>query len=335
MLPVTGCCFLVGDLERSVAFYTERVGFELARKAPGFAQYRPQGGVHVSTWETAHFCGATGLPGAVPRRLNKAMGGLLVASASDVEAAYEQLRGRGVAFPKPPMLYEWNAYAAYFQDPDGNVWEIYCWGAGGPPTEDLPRPSDERLDATPSRPPDGVRAPSPLRARTGPGAQSLLTAVPVAAICLLCHDLEALLPFYTERMGFHVRRRDSSSFVQFWSRGGVNLCLWEIGHVVRHIGFEQWPRGDTTGKIACTVRVGSRAEIDRVHRELTQRGVPMPHAPRVYPWNTYSFYFSDPDGNCWEIYHWLDGGPVGDTYQMTDPATMDRIVRSGGASEAS
>lgn len=141
-----------------------------------------------------------------------------------------------------------------------------------------------------------------------------ITETPISAICLLCRNLEDLLPFYTDRMGFQVRRREES-FVQFHRSYGVNLCLWTIGHIKQHIGFEVWPEGDRVGKIACTVRTQSKAEIDQLYARLTGTGVNILHQPKVYPWNVYAIYFADPDGNCWEIYHWLDGGPKGDVYQ--------------------
>jgi hypothetical protein len=36
-----------------------------------------------------------------------------------------------VVFRSPPKTYPWHAHAAYFSDPDDNLWEIYCWI--GPP----------------------------------------------------------------------------------------------------------------------------------------------------------------------------------------------------------
>lgn len=319
MLSVTGCCLLVSDRDRAVEFYTQQVGLTLARKAPGFAQYRPRAATHVATWELAHFCAETGMPYAPARPLNKVMGAWLLASRAEVDHAYAELRDRGIRFPAPPRLYKWNAYATYFADPDGNLWEVFTWGDGGPTVPDRPPEPDSRPE--PSAPPATVSAsPSPDETR-GP-----VTVAPVTAMCLLCHDIDAMLPFYTERVGFQVRRREES-FVQFWKRFGINLCLWEIGHVVRHIGFEVWPRGDTTSKSACTVRCASRAEVDAIYRDLTAHGITPARAPHAHPWNAYAFYFADPDGNCWEVYHWLEGGPGHDEYQMADRATIDRLVR--------
>jgi len=42
--------------------------------------------------------------------------------------SHSQLAGK---FRAPPKTYPWHAHAAYFSDPDDNLWEIYCWV--GPP----------------------------------------------------------------------------------------------------------------------------------------------------------------------------------------------------------
>jgi catechol 2,3-dioxygenase-like lactoylglutathione lyase family enzyme len=127
---ITGCCLLVADLERSIAFYTRKIGFELDRKAPGFAQYKARQGVHLSTWEAGHFHAATGLPDHGARPLNKMMAALLLPSQAAVDAAYAELKERGVSFVHPPKRHAWNAYATYFDDPDGNIWEIFWWPKG-------------------------------------------------------------------------------------------------------------------------------------------------------------------------------------------------------------
>ena len=57
-----------------------------------------------------------------------------VAGRDDIDKLYETLSSKGVPFIGPPKEYPWNAYCCYFNDPDGNLWEIYSWigkGAGG------------------------------------------------------------------------------------------------------------------------------------------------------------------------------------------------------------
>ncbi len=49
---------------------------------------------------------------------------LLCADVEDVDAAYETLTAKGVAFIKPPADQRWGYRTAYFADPEGNLWEI-------------------------------------------------------------------------------------------------------------------------------------------------------------------------------------------------------------------
>lgn len=49
---------------------------------------------------------------------------LLAAFIDDTDKTYEELKGKGVEFIKPPTTQPWGQRTAYFQDPDGNLWEI-------------------------------------------------------------------------------------------------------------------------------------------------------------------------------------------------------------------
>ena len=137
-LSISGCCLLVADIEVSTAFYTQQVGFELARTAVGFAQYRTIGGAHLSTWQSDHFYRETGLVSHGKQVLNKAMPALLFPNQTALETCYRELQSRGVVFKEAPRLYPWNAYCAYFDDPDGNIWELLWWppdtGTKAPPS---------------------------------------------------------------------------------------------------------------------------------------------------------------------------------------------------------
>ena len=42
----------------------------------------------------------------------------------DVDKEYEDLSSKGVHFLKKPTTHEWGQRIAYFEDPEGNVWEI-------------------------------------------------------------------------------------------------------------------------------------------------------------------------------------------------------------------
>jgi len=105
----------VSDVDRSIAFYTEQLGFHLdhdhhVSDELRFVQITPPGsgcsisfGVGISTKE----------PGSVE--------GLQVVVA-DVEAARAQLVGNGVDASEV-QDYPWGRFV-FFQDPDGNGWAL-------------------------------------------------------------------------------------------------------------------------------------------------------------------------------------------------------------------
>jgi len=50
--------------------------------------------------------------------------GLLAAGVANVDAAYEELKAKGVTFIRPPTDQSWGLRTAHFADPEGNLWEI-------------------------------------------------------------------------------------------------------------------------------------------------------------------------------------------------------------------
>jgi hypothetical protein len=127
---ITDVCVLCKDVEASVAFYVDKLGFKLRRRAPGFADFKGAG-LTLALWEIGHISQHTGVSA------KRATGGHNVAIAvelatpAEVDASYEELTGRGVVFIGPPEDYVWNARCCYFEGPDGEVWELYAWLSGG------------------------------------------------------------------------------------------------------------------------------------------------------------------------------------------------------------
>jgi catechol 2,3-dioxygenase-like lactoylglutathione lyase family enzyme len=134
MMRVTDIALFVADLQRAIAFYRDQLGLELKRLDTGFAEFRMEGTI-LALWEEADvrqaldFAALDSADG--PRRGPHAMLAMRLDSPAAVDAAHGELAARGVVFRSPPRTYPWNARAAYFSDPDDNLWEIYCWV--GPP----------------------------------------------------------------------------------------------------------------------------------------------------------------------------------------------------------
>lgn len=107
----------VRDLDRSLAFYRDVLGFRLLYSAPEFhfAAF-DVGGLRfaIAASEIDHF--TSGPPG------NRHTGiGLVVA---DVDAAHAELVGKGVHFTMPPGKMPWGGYMGIFADPDGNLFYL-------------------------------------------------------------------------------------------------------------------------------------------------------------------------------------------------------------------
>ncbi len=124
---ISDVCMICRDLDRSIAFYRDKLGFRLRRKAEGFADFTSER-VVLALWEAGHIAEHVGIEGAADDgTVHKVMTAVEVASAREVDEIHRSLSDAGVAMHGPPKAYPWNAYACYFADPDGNLWEIYAW----------------------------------------------------------------------------------------------------------------------------------------------------------------------------------------------------------------
>jgi catechol 2,3-dioxygenase-like lactoylglutathione lyase family enzyme len=106
----------VTDLERSTAFYVEKLGLRATGQVPGFS-FLDGGGVALALSEPLARA-SRNLVGATE----------VVLGADDVPAAYDELRSRGVTFLNEPRLVDGVNWAADFADPDGHVLSIFGSG---------------------------------------------------------------------------------------------------------------------------------------------------------------------------------------------------------------
>ena len=116
----------VRDLENCVSFYRDRLGFTLKDKDPEFAylvigdQTSGPGLALISMESLVRLVSEAQVrPGE--DSIHRTYFAVFV---KDVDKEYEELRGRGVHFVKPPTTHPWGQRIAYFDDPEGNLWEI-------------------------------------------------------------------------------------------------------------------------------------------------------------------------------------------------------------------
>ncbi len=107
----------VRDLEKSVAFYRDVLGFKLEFSEPSFHYARFDVGGFRFAIAASETDGFTGQPPG-----NRHTGiGLAVA---DVDAAYQEMTAKGVVFPMAPAKQPWGGYMGMFSDPDGNLYYL-------------------------------------------------------------------------------------------------------------------------------------------------------------------------------------------------------------------
>ncbi len=135
----------------------------------------------------------------------------------------------------------------------------------------------------------------------------------ISDVCILCSDLETSVRFYVDKLGFTPKHR-AEGFADF-TGAGLTLALWEIDHISRHTGISNI-RGPGAHKACIAIELSSPAELDRLYRDLSEKGVSFYGPPADHVWNARCAYFTDPDGTLWELYAWLAGGP-GDYHAET------------------
>ena len=130
----------VADLERSLAFYRDGLGFptdgivgrEFEHGAVAF--FELAGGLRLAIWAQDDIAHDTGLAktAASPTAFTL---GHNVARREEVAEMVEQARRAGARIVKEPQDTFYGGHAGYFRDPDGHLWEV-VWNPAAIPDED-------------------------------------------------------------------------------------------------------------------------------------------------------------------------------------------------------
>jgi catechol 2,3-dioxygenase-like lactoylglutathione lyase family enzyme len=131
----------------------------------------------------------------------------------------------------------------------------------------------------------------------------------ITDICITCNDLDESVAFYRDKIGLKLRR-SQDGFADFKSES-VTLALWQLDHLKEHTGVDGHTGDKKTRKTMVAVEVPTREAVDEIYNDLITKGVPFTGPPIEFKWNAYCCYFSDPDGNLWEVYAWVGDGAEG------------------------
>ena len=114
----------VGDVERSTAWYRDKLGFEVLKQEPEIALLRVDSGLVYLFAESAP---TEDKPSE--HLVPKPGGVILVLTVEDCREACEELTERGVEFLTPPKSPAWGGWRCFALDPDGYLVEIEDWAA--------------------------------------------------------------------------------------------------------------------------------------------------------------------------------------------------------------
>ena len=129
----------VEDLEASLRFYRDGLGWptdgivgqEFAHGAVAF--FDLENGLRLALWPRASLAHDSGLP-AAPGSATQFCLAHNVRSRGEVDEVMAQARAAGATQTKLPHDTFYGGYAAYFQDPDGHLWEV-AWNPQMLPAE--------------------------------------------------------------------------------------------------------------------------------------------------------------------------------------------------------
>jgi catechol 2,3-dioxygenase-like lactoylglutathione lyase family enzyme len=120
-----GTILAVADFARSLAFYRERLGFELeaSYEDPPYATL-VRAGARLSLAEQGH--PAEDRPGVsmVAPLDRSALAAILVLEVADCLGAHRELAAAGVPFLAEPYSPPWGGHRCFALDPDGNLIEL-------------------------------------------------------------------------------------------------------------------------------------------------------------------------------------------------------------------
>lgn len=119
----------VNDLDRSLQFYRNGLGFETKGIVGKEFEYGAvvffelQHGLRLALWPRKSIAHDTGLPPGDPSSTEFTLGHN-VSSREEADRVMEKAEKAGADIIKPAQNTFWGGYAGYFADPDGHLWEV-------------------------------------------------------------------------------------------------------------------------------------------------------------------------------------------------------------------
>lgn len=123
----------------------------------------------------------------------------------------------------------------------------------------------------------------------------------INATVLFVQNFDACVKFYRDVLGMKLKETDEG-FVSF-DLEGQELALMDLSAASQMISEEAvQPTKEGVHRALLAAFVD---DTDEVYEALKAKGVEFIKPPTTQPWGQRTAYFKDPDGNIWEISHFL------------------------------
>lgn len=122
---VNAYALIVRDVKKCAEFYRDKLGFKLQELQDDFAYLKigEKGVPGVALVSVKGLAGELSEEKVRPRK-DANYSSYFAIFLDDADREYEELRRKGVHFVKPPTTRPGGQRYAFFEDPEGNLWEI-------------------------------------------------------------------------------------------------------------------------------------------------------------------------------------------------------------------
>jgi len=119
-------------------------------------------------------------------------------------------------------------------------------------------------------------------------------------IILITEYYDAMKIFYRDTLALPIERDvPEEQFTQF-KAVNCSVAIYGKPFVEKLLGRP------VTGKPGNTIySFEESSDVDSDYQQLKNKGVQFMSGPQTQPWGQRTAYFTDPDGNIWEIQQWL------------------------------
>jgi catechol 2,3-dioxygenase-like lactoylglutathione lyase family enzyme len=121
---ISAVVLFVEDFEKCLIFYRDTLELPVAQLEAKFVAFQ-MNGHDFALQELEQSANMVSLKvDAFEPQTGKTDRVMLCARVDDIDATYAKLKAKGVTFTREPIDQYWGLRAAYFTDPEGNLWEL-------------------------------------------------------------------------------------------------------------------------------------------------------------------------------------------------------------------